>query len=516
MTLSKDIRVRLLPSSQQPLLTQSARAQNHAKSTSHPPELVLNHFSTPLGLSLASLLSHLFLPPSTAEVLAAQGYQGRQVVLAQNSRDFVFIRRYRYMFALKSHALGSKKKVGLERQGPANPDEDDTIKARFQEIGPRMTVKMRWIRRGALGETGDERQERERAEKGEEGGIVEGGEDEEGDIDINETGGTNEAAQDDDEAAEEKEAAKAIGLDDKDADGQPNFDFAAAAAEAEASRAAAGPSTATAKPAKPVKRPRTIPRKRKLPYHALLRPPPSPSPEPGYQESQPVPLPSKDGKIKESSLLSTVGKTWHAGKGEGGVREGKKRREWGWEVSFGFLGSGSGTKADQVRVRRRGCKSAGASSSFRSGWSLGWCEVLHCIELCAQSCDRSFVRSFVRGLQREAGWSRLSPGRLRFSKSCSCPLFGVADGAKRESKRKRTKLAGALPQLPSQRTESSACRAEVQQPSPASSHAHAPPAEQPKQKPPKKQKQTLPRPSLLVPTPCSLASPTEQTAKQRK
>mgnify|MGYP001582802703 FL=1 len=354
-------------------------AQNHAKSTSHPPELVLNHFSTPLGLSLASLLSHLFLPPSTAEVLAAQGYQGRQVVLAQNSRDFVFIRRYRYMFALKSHALGSKKKVGLERQGPANADEDDTIKARFQEIGPRMTVKMRWIRRGALGETGDERKERELAEKGE-GGVVEGGEDEEGDIDLSETGGTNEGAQDADDAAEEKEAAKAIGLDEKVADGQPNFDFAAAAAEAEAFRAA-GPSTATTeKPAKPVKRPRTIPRKRKLPYHALLRPPPSPSPEPGYQESQPVPLPSKDGKIKESSLLSTVGKTWHAGKGEGGVREGKKRREWGWEVSCFRLRLWA--SADEVG-RRRGCKSAGASSSFREGPGGGG--VLHCMELCPQS-----------------------------------------------------------------------------------------------------------------------------------
>ncbi|KAK4699175.1 hypothetical protein P7C70_g7087, partial [Phenoliferia sp. Uapishka_3] len=60
--------------------------KNHAKATPHPPELVLNHFSTPLGLSLASLLSHLFLPPSAAEVLESQGFAGRQVVLAQNSR----------------------------------------------------------------------------------------------------------------------------------------------------------------------------------------------------------------------------------------------------------------------------------------------------------------------------------------------------------------------------------------------------------------------------------------------
>lgn len=243
--------------------------------------------------------------------------------------------------------MGSKKKVGLERQGPDNEGEDDVIKARFQEIGPKMTVKMRWIRRGALGETGDERSAREKREAEEErvagrnntGLPMEGGEDEDGDVDMGEVGGRgdeeaekNGDANEEDEAREEKEAAKAIGIDENDPDGQPRFDFNAAAAAAEASRAGPSASTSAGEPSKPVKRPRTIPRKRKLPYHALLRPPPSPSPPPGYQDSEPVPLPSADGKIKERSILSTVGKTWHAGKGEGGVREGKKRREWGWEV----------------------------------------------------------------------------------------------------------------------------------------------------------------------------------------
>lgn len=347
-----------------PILT-SRSPQNHAKPTSHPPELVLNHFSTPLGLSLATLLSSLFLPPSTADVLSSQGYAGRQVVLAQNSRDFVFLRRYRYMFALKSHALGSKKKVGLERQGPAE-EADEVIKARFQEIGPRMTVKMRWIRRGALGETGDERNAREKVEKAE--GLemelpVEGGEDEEGDIDMAETGGKDEQGGEGEED-EEKEAAKAIGLDEQDPDGQPTFDFNAAAASAEASRGPE-PSTSSIAPSKRVKGPRLVPRKRKLPYHALLRPPPSPSPPPGYvEESAPAPLPSKDGKNKEKSILSTVGKTWHAGRGEGGVRESAKRREWGWEVSPILLVNGDNT---DVRMCRRGCKSAEGSSSFREG-----------------------------------------------------------------------------------------------------------------------------------------------------
>lgn len=293
-----------------------SHSQNHAKATPHPPELVLNHFSTPLGLSLASLLSHLFLPPSSAEVLESQGYAGRQVVLAQNSRDFVFVRRYRYMFALKSHQLGSKKKVGLEKQGVMEEGEDEVIKARFQEIGPRMTVKMRWIRRGGLGETGDERTRREKEEKANGGGMAEefgegAGRDGE-DVEMGGVGGDaidGEGEGEDDE----REAAKAIGLVDGDDDSQPNFDFNGAAAAAEATNANA--TASSSKPAKAPRGPRTVPRKRKLPYHALLRPPPSPSPPPGFQDSEPIPLPPKNGKgEREKSILSTVGKTWHAGK----------------------------------------------------------------------------------------------------------------------------------------------------------------------------------------------------------
>lgn len=316
-------------------ITLCADIKGHAKPTSHPPELVLNHFSTPLGLSLASLLSRLFLPPSAAEKLAAQGYAGRQVVLAQNSRDFVFLRRYRYMFALKGDRLGSKKKVGLEKQ-VVHEDDDEVIKTRFQEMGPRMTIKMRWVRRGPLGETGDERDMRERIEK--EQGVQdedEFGEQLQGEDGIE--GGRGEEG----EEEEERRAAKDLGLDENDEASQPNYDFnaAAAAAEAEASGSTeatpvAGPSTDVDRPAK---RPRTVPRKRKKTPHALLRPPSSsPEPEFGKQmETESVPLSfNKKGKKIDSSALSTVGKTWHAGRGEGGTREGKKRQEWGWEAKM--------------------------------------------------------------------------------------------------------------------------------------------------------------------------------------
>ncbi|GAA5888786.1 hypothetical protein JCM6882_002854 [Rhodosporidiobolus microsporus] len=322
----------------------------HASSTSHPPELVLNHFQTPLGLSLATLLSQLFLPPQVAAKLANQGYIGRQVVLAQNSRDFVFIRRYRYMFALKSHRLGkTKKQSDVARITEPNPDDeiDDTVKTRFQEIGPQMTIKMRWIRRGPLGETGDERMAREKFEaetgekadeygeqpEGQQDGELGGGdgsEDDEG-MEVDRSGDEDEEDEEA-EAAEEEAARREIGLDAADAAGQPNFAPVPSTSTAAADSTASS-STAAAPPASK-KRPRSETRVRKKMYHPLLRPPPSPSPPPGGEEPEAVPLPMQ-GKKKNpqmQSALSTVGKTWHAGKGEGGVRESAKRREWNWDA----------------------------------------------------------------------------------------------------------------------------------------------------------------------------------------
>ncbi|CEQ38761.1 SPOSA6832_00226, partial [Sporobolomyces salmonicolor] len=325
----------------------------HASPTSHPPELVLNHFQTPLGLSLATLLSQMFLPPSAADLLSRQGFVGRQVVLAQNSRDFVFIRRYRYMFALKSHRLGRTKKgvSDVERMTEANPDDeiDDTVKTRFQEIGPQMTLKMRWIRRGPLGETGDERKRREtqEAESGE--AAQEFGEGAKGDVEEEEwqgvdadgmevDGGAAGVANEEDDAAAEEQAKREIGLDQADLTGQPNFPPLPASAPSgldAAAAAAASPSTSPV-PSAPAANPKKRPRVRSKPSHPLLRPPSSPSVSP---EPEPVPLPTVKGASKKKnpeaqSALSAVGKTWHAGKGEGGVREGAKRREWNWDAKM--------------------------------------------------------------------------------------------------------------------------------------------------------------------------------------
>lgn len=50
-------------------------------------------------------------------------FRGRQVVTLHNQRDFLFFRRHRYAFA-------------------------SATSAKLQEIGPRFTLKMRWLRKG--------------------------------------------------------------------------------------------------------------------------------------------------------------------------------------------------------------------------------------------------------------------------------------------------------------------------------------------------------------------------------
>lgn len=82
----------------------------HGRSSAHHPELILNNFTTRLGHTVGRLFVSLF--PHTPE------FRGRQAVTFHNQRDFVFIRRHRYIF------------------------DDAGKKARLQEIGPQFTLKL--------------------------------------------------------------------------------------------------------------------------------------------------------------------------------------------------------------------------------------------------------------------------------------------------------------------------------------------------------------------------------------
>jgi ribosome production factor 1 len=107
----------------------------HGNPTNHYPELILNNFRTPLGLLTARLFLTLF-PPQPE-------FQGRQVVTLHNQRDYIFVRRHRYVFrdkrATEKSVIGpdGKEVKGIEG-----------IRAGLQELGPRFTLKLRRVDKG--------------------------------------------------------------------------------------------------------------------------------------------------------------------------------------------------------------------------------------------------------------------------------------------------------------------------------------------------------------------------------
>ena len=115
----------------------------HGNPTNHLPELILNNFRTPLGLLTAHLFRTMF-PPQPE-------FQGRQVVTLHNQRDYIFLRRHRYVFREKR---ATEKSVvgpdGKEVKGM------EGIRAGLQELGPRFTMKLRRIDKGIQRVSGQE------------------------------------------------------------------------------------------------------------------------------------------------------------------------------------------------------------------------------------------------------------------------------------------------------------------------------------------------------------------------
>jgi ribosome production factor 1 len=114
----------------------------HGNPTNHYPELILNNFRTPLGLLSARLFLTLFPPQPEL--------QGRQVVTLHNQRDYIFLRRHRYVFREKRETeksvIGPDGKVVEGVEG---------IRAGLQELGPRFTLKLRRVDKG-IGRAGSQ------------------------------------------------------------------------------------------------------------------------------------------------------------------------------------------------------------------------------------------------------------------------------------------------------------------------------------------------------------------------
>ncbi|EED18468.1 RNA processing factor 1 [Talaromyces stipitatus ATCC 10500] len=115
----------------------------HGTASEAYPELILNNFRSPLGILTAHLFKSLWPPqPDLA---------GRQVVTIHNQRDYCFVRRHRYVFREKRE---TEKPVvdtdGKEIKGV------EGIKTGLQELGPRMTLKLRRVDKGIQRSSGQE------------------------------------------------------------------------------------------------------------------------------------------------------------------------------------------------------------------------------------------------------------------------------------------------------------------------------------------------------------------------
>lgn len=122
---------------------EGAKLPGHGNPTGHHPELILNNFRTPLGLLTAHLFKTMF-PPQPELV-------GRQVVTLHNQRDYIFVRRHRYVFREKR----ATEKSIANTDGKVIEGVED-LKTGLQELGPRFTLKLRRIDKGIQQRSGQE------------------------------------------------------------------------------------------------------------------------------------------------------------------------------------------------------------------------------------------------------------------------------------------------------------------------------------------------------------------------
>lgn len=100
---------------------EGSKIAGHGKPTNHIPELILNNFGTRVGRRTGRFLGSLF--PHDPQL------EGRQVVTFHNQRDFIFVRHHRYIY---------------------RNDKEDKTRAKLQELGPRFTLKMKWLQEGVF------------------------------------------------------------------------------------------------------------------------------------------------------------------------------------------------------------------------------------------------------------------------------------------------------------------------------------------------------------------------------
>lgn len=92
--------------------------RSHTEFTQHRPEVILNNFTTRLGLSIGRMFGALFHHDPE--------FKGRRAVTFHNQRDYIFFRHHRYEFTKEGN------------------------KAKLRELGPRFTLKLRSLQEGTF------------------------------------------------------------------------------------------------------------------------------------------------------------------------------------------------------------------------------------------------------------------------------------------------------------------------------------------------------------------------------
>jgi ribosome production factor 1 len=132
---------------------------NHGASTSHRPELNLFGFQTRLGVRMGRFLASLF------PLQVGPQYHGRQVATFHNQRDYIFVRQHRYIFNAKparrhDHDSTTGTTTATTKLPPLDTTTAPTavtgaaanmpVATRLQELGPRFTLKLRWLQDGVV------------------------------------------------------------------------------------------------------------------------------------------------------------------------------------------------------------------------------------------------------------------------------------------------------------------------------------------------------------------------------
>lgn len=68
------------------------------------------------------------------------------MVTFHNQRDFIFVRHHRYVYRKEKKKDSDTK----GSSGSVSGSSGEKIRARLQELGPRFTLKMKWLQDGAF------------------------------------------------------------------------------------------------------------------------------------------------------------------------------------------------------------------------------------------------------------------------------------------------------------------------------------------------------------------------------